>query len=198
MVEHIFMLETSVDHAAVVTKKVEQSMKGPVDDFDVDIVPEHLLLNAGLKQFPGHTVIAYFTWIRKLLKNFLMVFFEVMEKSGARSLHLNNGHLDDPEECLNGIVRLIDQLKSLHLALVLIIFNDLQQKRIFVFKAFINGTLGDAHLFGKRIHGHASDSVLPKQQSRFNYDSFSDFHYLPNFRQVYENFFSFFSFQKKL
>jgi len=108
MVEHIFMLETSVDHAAVVTKKVEQGMKGPVDDFDVDIVPEHLLLNTGLKQFPGHTVIAYFTWIRKLLKNFLMVFFKVMEKSGARSLHLNNGHLDDPEESFNGIVRLID------------------------------------------------------------------------------------------
>ena len=125
MVEHIFMLETSVDHAAVVTKKIEQSMKGPVDDFNVDIVPEHLLLNTGLKQFPGHTVIAYFTWIRKLFKNFLMVFFEVMEKSGARSLHLNNGHLDDPEERLNGIVRLIDQFMSLLRCLVLIISDDL-------------------------------------------------------------------------
>jgi len=168
MVEHIFMLETSVDHAAVVTKKIEQSMKGPVDDFNVDIVPEHLLLNTGLKQFPGHTVIAYFTWIRKLLKNFLMVFFEVMEKSGACSLHLNNGHLDDPEESFNGIVRLIDQFKSLHLVLVLIIFNDLHQERIFVLEALVNGSFGYSHFFGKRVHGHAFDAILAKQYARLN------------------------------
>ena len=108
MVEHIFMLETSVDHVTVVTKEVKKCMNSLVYNLDVDIVPEYFLLNTGLKQFPGHTVITDLAGLGKMFKDFLMVFFKIVKKSRTHSLHLVNGHLDDPEERLNGIVRLLD------------------------------------------------------------------------------------------
>ena len=163
MVEHIFSVETRVNHTAVVTKKVKQGMKGPVNDIDIEVIPEYTLFNTGLKQFPGHAEITDLAGFGKLFKDFLMVFFEIIEKGRAHSLHLIYRHFYNTEKCLDGIVRLIDQFMSLLRCLVLIISDDLQQEGIFVLKTLINGTLGDAHLLGKRVHGHAFDSILSKQ-----------------------------------
>jgi hypothetical protein len=69
VVEHISVIETSFDHLAVVTKKFKKRMDGQVNYFDVDIVSEYLLFDAGLEQFPGNTEIAYFSRIGKLFKD---------------------------------------------------------------------------------------------------------------------------------
>ena len=175
MVEHIFVLETSIDHVTVVTKEVKKCMNSLVYNLDVDIVPEYFLLNTGLKQFPGHTVIADLSGLGKMFKDFLMVFLEIVEKCRARSLHLTNCHLDDPEECLNGIIRLFNQPMSLLRGLLLIVLYDLQQQSIFVLEALIDGALGNPHLFSKRIHGHAFDAILSKQPATLNQYSISDF-----------------------
>ena len=113
MVEHIFMLETSIDHSAVVTKKVKECMDGMVNDIDIEVIPEYLLFNSGLKQFPGQAVIAHFTRLGKLFEDFLVVFLAIVEKSRAHTLHLTNCHLDNPEEGLDSAVRLINQPVSL-------------------------------------------------------------------------------------
>ena len=80
MVEHIFPVETWVNHIAVVTKKVKQGMKGPVNDIDIEVVPKYTLFNTGLKQFSGHAEITDLARFGKLFKDFLMVFFEIIEK----------------------------------------------------------------------------------------------------------------------
>ena len=113
MVEHFFMLESCFYHGAVVTKKIKERMDGIVDYIDVEVGSEYLLFDTSLKQFPGQAVIAHLTRLRKLFEDFLVVFLDIVEKCRVRSLHLTNRHLDDPEESLNGIVRLINQPVSL-------------------------------------------------------------------------------------
>ncbi len=48
MVKHIFPVVPGLNHFAVLPKQVKECMKGPVDDLNVDVVPEYLLLNPGL------------------------------------------------------------------------------------------------------------------------------------------------------
>ncbi len=149
MVEHILMFETCFYHSTVMAKKVKERMDGMVNDIDTEVRSEYLLFNTSLKQFPGQTVIAHFTRLGKLFKDFLMVFLNIVEECRARTLHLANGHLDYPEEGFDGIVRLINQPVCLIGALLFIISNDLLQEGVFVFKTLVNGAFGDAHLFGK-------------------------------------------------
>ena len=108
MIEHIVPVESGINHAAVVTKKVKDCMDGMIDDIDVEVISEYLLFNSGLKQSPGHAVITDFTGLCKLLKDFLVVFFKIVKKSRTHSLHLIHSHLNDPEERLNGVIRLLD------------------------------------------------------------------------------------------
>ena len=91
-----------------------------------------------------------------------MIFFKIMKKCWAHSLHLPDGHFNNVEERFNGIVRLIDQLVSLLRSLIFVILDNLQQEGILVLESFINGSLGDTHLLGKGIHGHALDSIFTK------------------------------------
>ncbi len=60
MIEHIVPVESGINHAAVVTKKVKDCMDGMIDDIDVKVISEYFLFNSGLKQFPGHAVITDF------------------------------------------------------------------------------------------------------------------------------------------
>lgn len=146
MVEHIFSVVPGIYHTAVMTEQVEERMDGEVDYLNVYIVSENFLLNSGFKQAPGHTEIADLAWFGELLKDFLMIFFEIIEESGTHSHHLINGHFDDPEEGFNGIFRLINQLMSFLSGLVLIKLNDFQQEGILVLELFVYGTLGYSHL----------------------------------------------------
>ena len=48
MFKHIFAVVTVIHQAAVLSKQVEECMEGTVDNFNIHIIPEHLLLNPGL------------------------------------------------------------------------------------------------------------------------------------------------------
>jgi len=145
MVKHKFPIVTSIHHFAVVTKEVKERLEGPVNDINVDIIPEHFLFNTGFKQFLGDAEITDLTRFGKLFEDFLMVFSEIVEKGGTHAHHLANGHLDNPEEGLDGIVRLVDELMCLHLGLILVVYNHFPEQGIFILESLVDGSFGDTH-----------------------------------------------------
>ena len=100
-------------------------MEGAVDNQYIKVIPEHPLSDPGFKQASGHTEIMELTWLVQLFKHVLMVFLNIMEECGTHPGHLFNIQLDNPEECLDGIVRLIDQLIGLFMCPGLIIHDHL-------------------------------------------------------------------------
>jgi len=81
MVEQILAVEAGFDHAAVMAKKFEECMDRVVNDFNVKIIPEYLLFNAGLKQFTGDAEIADLSRACHLIKYFPVVFLRSLQKN---------------------------------------------------------------------------------------------------------------------
>lgn len=176
MVEHVLSVKPRINHAAVVPEEVKEGMDGVVDNFHVDIVPEYFLPDARFQEFPGHAHVTHLSRFSKLFKDLLVIFSKIVEKGRAHARHLGHGHLDDPEQGLDGIVRLLNEPVRFFGGPVLIILYDLQKQGIFILEAFVYGPFGYAHLLGKCIHGHGPDAKLSEQLTGFYDDSFSDLH----------------------
>lgn len=162
LIENIFSVISGFHQAAFLVEKIKQGMDGPVYYFQVDVFPEYFLLDSGFQQFAGDAEVPDAAWLGNVFIYFGMVFLEIVKEGRMYLHHLANGHFDDPEKGLNHVVRLIDQAVSLFIALQLVVVDHLGKQGILVLEAFIDGAFGYAQLFSQRVHGHASDAILPK------------------------------------
>ena len=138
-------------------------MQCPVDDINMDILPEYLLLDPCFQQVPGYTEIPQVIVPGEPLKQGIMIFLHIMEEEGVGLFHILHGDTHDPEEGLHGVIGMFDNFMSLFGSDLLVIVDHLKQQGIFILEMLIDGSFRHAHLLCQVVHGHASDPETGEQ-----------------------------------
>ena len=76
-----------------------------------------------------------------------------------------DGGLHDPEQRFNGVVGLLYEPVCIICGQLFMILENLKKQGILVLKMLVYGPFGNSHFLREGIHGHAPDTIFPKQGS---------------------------------